>query len=105
MKFLRNASIKLHFLNDILHMKLIIINGPCGIGKSTLAARLHDRMPLSFLLDVDAQARFISHYREFTEERREMVHAVSLGIIEACLKINRSVIVDKMIFHPEILDT
>ena len=85
-------------------MKLIIINGPCGIGKSTLAARLHDKMPLSFLLDVDTQARFISHYREFMEERHEMVHAVSLGIIEACLKINRSVIVDKMTFHPAVLD-
>jgi deoxyadenosine/deoxycytidine kinase len=49
-------------------MKLIILNGPCGVGKSTVAQKLHEVIPLSFLLDIDAQRRFISKHREFKEE-------------------------------------
>lgn len=85
-------------------MKLIILNGPCGIGKSTVARQLHTDLPLSFLLDGDAQSRYISHYREYDSERREITRAVMMGIIESCLKIKRDVIVDKMTFDPHLLD-
>ncbi|MDP2631688.1 MAG: AAA family ATPase [Candidatus Uhrbacteria bacterium] len=85
-------------------MKLIIINGPCGVGKSTLAARLHNEMPLSFLLDIDAQSKFISHYREYREERWEMYLAISSAIIDTCLKLGRDVIVEKMIYDPVVID-
>ena len=85
-------------------MKLIIINGPCGIGKSTTAAALHAELPLSFLLDIDAQARFITHYREHPTERWELVSALSLGIIEACFKVHRDIIVDKAIYDTGLLD-
>jgi tRNA uridine 5-carbamoylmethylation protein Kti12 len=83
---------------------LIIINGPSGVGKSTTAAILHERMPLSFLLDIDAQSRFISHYREYSEERWELSKAVSLAIVDAALSLSRSVIVDKMIYESSTLD-
>jgi len=85
-------------------MKLIIINGPCGVGKSSLAKRLHDDRPLSFLLDVDAQARFISHYREFREERWEMTLAITKAILHAMFKLGRTVIVDKMTYVSSVLD-
>lgn len=86
-------------------MKLIIINGPCGIGKSTIATSLHDRLPLSFLLDIDAQTRFISQYKQHDLERREMAKLISLGIIEGCLKAHQNIIIDKMTFDTSILDT
>lgn len=86
-------------------MKLIIINGPCGIGKSTLAARLHDSMPLSFLLDIDAQRRFISHYRESKEKSGEATMTISNAIIKSCLEMDNSIIVDKMLFDPLIIDS
>lgn len=85
-------------------MKLIVINGPCGVGKSTVALRLHNKIPLAFLLDVDAQTRFISHYKEYGEERRELMKAISMGIIDSCLSVGCTVIVDKMTFDPQILD-
>ncbi len=86
-------------------MKLIILNGPCGVGKSTIAAALHEKMPLSFLLDVDAQSRNISHYKEYREERWEIRDAISEAIIETCLRLGRDVIVDKIIFDSTILDS
>jgi len=85
-------------------MKLIIINGPCGIGKSTLAARLHADINLSFLLDIDAQRRYINRYREQREASGKIVQAVSMAIIKSCLESGCDVIIDKMTFDPEVLD-
>lgn len=86
-------------------MKLIIINGPCGAGKSTLSAKLHASMPLSFLLDIDAQRGFISHYREQREMSGKMILVISMAIIKSCLEAKCDVIVDKMIFDPAICDS
>lgn len=89
---------------DILpYMKLILINGPCGVGKSTIAEKLHEEMPLSYLVDIDAISRNISHYREFNEERRELRDAVAAATIEATLSVGRNVIIEKMIFDLKTL--
>lgn len=77
-------------------MKLIIINGPCGIGKSTLSARLHISMPLSFLLDIDEQRKFISHYKEKRQESGKMVYDISNAILKGCLENKYDIIIDKM---------
>ena len=86
-------------------MKLIVINGPCGVGKSTLAQKIHKDIRLSFLLDVDAQSRFISGYRDYREERWEMTLALSTAVINAMLKLGRTVIIDKMTYAPSVLDS
>jgi chloramphenicol 3-O-phosphotransferase len=85
-------------------MKLIFLNGPCGVGKSTLASELHSSLPLSFLLDIDAQRRFISQYREYRDESRGLALSVSRGVVLACLEDRRTVIIDKMIFDSSVLD-
>ncbi|MDA1038172.1 MAG: AAA family ATPase [bacterium] len=85
-------------------MKLIIINGPCGVGKTTTSVELHDLMPLSFLLDVDAQMRNISHYREYREERWDMTFEITKAILHSMLKLGRDVIVEKMVYDSATLD-
>lgn len=85
--------------------RLIIINGPCGIGKSTAAKNVQALLPLSFLVDIDAQRRYIGRYRECREESRVLSYAVTFGIVEACLKEGRDVIVEKMINDASVLDT
>jgi broad-specificity NMP kinase len=88
-------------------MKLIILNGPCGVGKSTIAEMLRDALPMSFLIDVDAQRRFIGKYREkeYRESSRYLSFFVALGIVQTCLADGRDVIVDKFIMKdPNIID-
>ena len=80
-------------------MKLIILNGPSGAGKSTLAERLHKDMPLSVLIEIDAWRRFISGYREHTEESLALAYHFSLAAAEACLKAGTSVIIDKAVLE------
>ncbi len=84
--------------------KLIIINGPCGIGKSTTAKNLHESMPLSYLVDVDEIGRNISHYREYREERWELREAVAFATVDAALSVDRDAVVEKMIFWENVLD-
>lgn len=82
-------------------MKLIVLNGPSGVGKSTLALRLHSALPLSVLVEIDAWRRFISEYRTHKKESLELSYQFSLAAIEACLKAGKSVILDKVVFDDD----
>jgi len=84
---------------------MIIINGPCGIGKSTVAIRLHATLPLSYIVDVDEIGGKISHYQDYEEERYELREAVAFATVDAVLSKNRDVVVEKMIFRDEVLDS
>jgi adenylate kinase family enzyme len=85
-------------------MKLILINGPTGIGKSTVAQKLHESHPLSFLVDIDALRRYISGYRDQKEESKNLSLLVSEAIIDTYLKSNHDVIVDKVFTNVKTVD-
>jgi predicted kinase len=85
-------------------MKLILINGPTGIGKSTIAGKLHEALSLSFLLDIDAQRRYISGYKENREESGELVVRLSLAIVENYLQNGHDVIIDKVFTDTQATD-
>jgi deoxyadenosine/deoxycytidine kinase len=85
-------------------MKLIIINGSCGAGKSTLAARLHAAIPFSFLLDLDAQRQFISTHRENPKRRWGALFSITKSILAESLRLDMDVIIDKMIYDSASLD-
>ena len=76
-------------------MKLILINGTSGVGKTTLAKKVSDVLPMSFLLDLDEQRKFISHWDEHILESGIFSFDIALGIAEACLKSGRDFVSGK----------
>lgn len=85
-------------------MKLIILNGPWGVGKSTAARAMHARMPGAFHVEVDAIRRSISGYDDNPEESFRFAMRVVNDVIERCLSEGRDVILDKMLRVHEIID-
>ncbi len=85
-------------------MRLIIINGPTGIGKSTVAQKLHETIPLSFLLDIDAQRRYISGYREHRQESKILVFSISEAIVDTYLNSGHDVIIDKYLVDADMVN-
>jgi predicted kinase len=86
-------------------MKLILINGPTGIGKSTIAQKIHHALPLSFLLDIDAQRRYISGYKEHREESGDLVVKLSLAMVECYLQNGHDVVIDKVLTDATISES
>ena len=82
-------------------MKLIILNGPCGVGKSTVALEIQKDMPLSLLLDVDALRRSIEGYREHRKESLRLSYLHAIALTESHLNAGQSVIVEKTVFHDD----
>lgn len=85
-------------------MRLWIINGPTGVGKSTAAKLLHEQLPLAFLLGVDEVRRGFSHYREYTKESAMLSYAVSQTMMRAVLENGHDVILEKCMVAPENID-
>ncbi|MDO8624225.1 MAG: zeta toxin family protein [bacterium] len=86
-------------------MKLIILNGPSGIGKSTIATRLHEKMSNSALIDVDELRRSIPNYREQRAESLKLAYQKTGEAIESHFKNGQDVIIDKVISESSILDS
>jgi broad-specificity NMP kinase len=87
-------------------MRLIILNGAPGVGKSTVAEKLHAEMPLSFLLVIDAWWKQIADWRENRKESQRLVYTLASVAIDAYLGEGKDVIVDKAILNDtETLDT
>jgi predicted kinase len=85
-------------------MRLIILNGSPGAGKSTAAAKLHADLPLSLLADLDSWRKLVSGWRENREESLKYTYTYAIAAIDAYLGTGKSVIVDKAIRGEEVID-
>ncbi|NQV88959.1 MAG: AAA family ATPase [Parcubacteria group bacterium] len=85
-------------------MKMIIINGPCGVGKSILGRKVSETLPLSFRLALDDISRYISHYTEYREERWKLVRAIGEAMVKAVFSEGRDIVIDKMLYDPILID-
>lgn len=79
-------------------MKIIIINGPIGVGKSTLASSLHKKLERqTFLLDVDTLRSHVSHWRENKKETSQWIAKNCMQLIMSAADAGYDVIFDKVI--------
>ncbi len=85
-------------------MRLWIINGPTGVGKSTAAKLLHEQLPLAFLLGIDEVRRNFSHYREYAEDSAMLSYAVSQSMMRTVFESGRDVILEKCMVRGEKID-
>jgi predicted kinase len=79
-------------------MQVILVNGPCGAGKTTTTKRLHKRLPQSVLINIDLVRSFISGYREHPSLSWKTGLNLSLALAASAMQQGRTIIVDKMIF-------
>jgi predicted kinase len=87
-------------------MKLIILNGPPGVGKSTLAVRLNEELPFTTIIDIDELRRTtMPDYRERREESLQLAHELAASAIEANLRQGNNVIIDKAISYSDTIDS
>lgn len=80
-------------------MKLIILNGACGAGKSTVAERLHSDLPMSLLVVVDTWRKLISEWREHRKESQVLGYKIAWVSVDAYLAEGHDVVVDKAILN------
>ncbi len=86
-------------------MKLIILNGPPGVGKSTLTARLHKELPSSVIIDIDELRRTtMPDFRERREESLRLAHELAAKAIQDNLEQGKDVIIDKAISYSDTID-
>jgi predicted kinase len=76
-------------------MKLIILNGPPGAGKSTVAEKIHADLPMSLLIVVDAWRKQISEWRENRKESQVLSYKITAVSVDAYLSEGHDVIIDK----------
>lgn len=80
-------------------MKLIILNGPVGVGKTALAKRLQENLPLSFFIHFDELRRLIGGYKENSHESRVLTFDIAFSIAETCFKRGKDVLFDKIMYN------
>ncbi len=85
-------------------MRLMLLNGPWGVGKSTAARLLHAAIPGSYHLELDALRRSISGYERDRQKSFFFSLTLAKAIMAECFADGRDVIVDKMFFAPEVID-
>lgn len=85
--------------------KLIVINGPCGIGKSTLAKRYGQDNPLTLQLDIDNVWAMLSHWREEKDISSQLSKKIAIEMARVNLEAGHDVVIPQIIQKVELADT
>ena len=84
--------------------KLIILNGPLGVGKSTVAKRYADDHPVTLFLDIDDVWAMLSHWREEKEVSAPLSKQMALEMARINLTAGNDVIIPQIIQTSELID-
>jgi predicted kinase len=84
--------------------RLIVINGPPGCGKSTLAARFVADHPLAANLDVDRIRAMIGRWQDDLTASGLLARAMTLAAARVHLGSGHDVVIPQLIARPEFLE-
>jgi predicted kinase len=84
--------------------RLILLNGPPAIGKSTLAQRYVDEHPLALNLDLDSVRRMLGAWQGHPVDAGLLARAMSLEMARAHLSSGHDVVVPQYLGRPQFLD-
>ena len=84
--------------------RLILLNGPPGIGKSTLAQRYVDEHPLALGLDLDAVRRMLGAWRANPIEAGLLARALTIEMARVHLTSGHAVVIPQYLGRPQFLE-
>ena len=83
--------------------RLIVLNGPPAVGKSTLAQRYLDDHPLTLNLDLDRLRRFVGGWRAEPLTAFELIRDIGLAATATHLRAGHDVVVPQYLGRVEYL--
>jgi predicted kinase len=84
--------------------RLIVLNGPPAVGKSTLARRYIDDHPLAMALDLDSLRRLLGRWRDDPQRAGLLARAMSLTMARDHLTAGLDVVLPQYLGRPQFLD-
>jgi predicted kinase len=84
--------------------RLIVLNGPPGCGKSTLAQRYVDEHPLALNLDVDRVRSLIGGWRDAADQSGPLARAIALAAARTHLAAGHDVVIPQFLGRVTFLE-
>jgi predicted kinase len=88
----------------MIHPKLILLNGPAGIGKTTIAQRYIDEHPLALSISGDDIIVMLGQWLEHEAKAREIVFEFTREMARTHLRSGHDVVLPYLVAHVEHAD-
>ena len=82
----------------------MLLNGPPGIGKTTLAMRYVRDRPLALALDIDTLRRALGRWEAHQESAGQLARRMALAMIRTHLAAGHDVVVPQYVARTDFLD-